>query len=523
MSTLAAAAFWRRGAAVSASAANEQRADAAAHVTASGLPLPGQWARTPQHHAPPPPERSCDDAWPDWRRIAPLEQLLSDTSDPEQPPVITALFSFHAGVPAAWVDNVFAVRFAKHPRFRAALRFSAARADCFAPLPPGPYVPNGVVHHEPPADSSATPSARAAAFRARVDALASTPLPTDCALWTVHHFPGFAVDEPAETDASTVVLRVHHVVGDGVSLVKYCFLHVADRRADSSLDTAALPKPQREAAADGRVPRPAVRPGVMGRCLQAARDAVNVFCGTFVPDSRSVLNVAPLGVSKFAHFIPPSEIPLAAVKAASRRLGVTINELFLASLTGALREYMLRHNGGAGFPTRFHAALAYNLHSVGTQEVNLTNKVVILPAQIHLNEADAMTRLQIVAEENAQLKAGFKPAMATVAFRILQLVPSVLRVPMWRHMTRRTSVVWTNVPGPVEKVTVDGRTVDSIAFSAPASGACGSVFSLFSYAGRCSLCISGDRQRVTFPEELVSSFLRELRALIGPLKDAPTA
>lgn len=463
---------------------------------------------------------------------------MVEGDDPAQPVVITALFGFSSAPPLSWVTSVFATRLAAHPRFRATLT-RTRRGYTFTPLPPSsPSPPAGVVHAERAADPEASPADRIAAFHARVSQLASASLAPDKPPWRLHFFPGFYLGDPARTDAATVVLRVHHGIGDGLSLVKYCFMRVADKPLDGTSRADMLaPRRERErvraeageaaAAAAGAAAGPLSRNvcGMARRAKMAVVDALGVYFGTAIPDSKNPFNSVELTTRKFVHFIPPDRIPLADLKAAARRLGVTVNAVLFASLTGAVREYLRRHDreiGADRHPARFHAALAFNMQKMMTEEVSVNNLVVLLPVRMRIEESDAVERLKLAELDSNRVKVGYAPFYSASAFKLLASFPRSIRGPIWKHLTRRISCIWTNVPGPPKKVQVDGRDVDTISFAAPADGHGGVIFSLFSYNGLCSFSLSGDSGRVAHPEELASLFLSELQLYLrapGPSAD----
>lgn len=433
------------------------------------------------------PHASDDEAWPGWRKLSPLEVLMSRSNSPNQPMVISAMFGFESILSDGWVHDVFASRLAYHPRFRSTLRPSFT-GQHFAYLPscekPG-RVPPGVVHVEAPADSGASASERSATFRQRVNELASHPMRVDRPLWAVHYFPGYATDKPEKTDAGTILLRVHHCVGDGVGLVKYCFKFVADAKGD--LDRAKPPPFRRECEAAEKLSFWSDPLSFFKQGLLFARQVYETYGGVVVSDAKSIYNSGALGKEKFMEFSP--QLPLSDVKAVAKSLGFTVNTVFSACVTAALRGYLLRHGNCDQLPDpkRFHAALAFNMHSAGPSTTSLSNKVALVPVELHISVSDPDVRMELTANDMHELKAGMRPVLVATAFKILMLLPDKLRRPLWYHMTRRASVVWTNVPGPQEKSLIDGKRIDSIGVAAPTDGDCGLVFTMFSYANQCSL------------------------------------
>lgn len=439
---------------------------------------------------------------------------MSGNDNPCQPMVISALFGFESVLPNSWVEDIFASRLACHPRFRSFLR-TTPTGQHFEYLPKCEErgcVPPGVVNFVAPADSSASAAERSASFQQRMNELASAPMRVDGCLWTVHYFPGFSTCNPEKADASTILLRVHHCLGDGVGLVKYCFEFVADKHANAP--SARPPPPRREAKPDQASssfwgnPKATLKYG-----LHVALNAVDVFIGTFLPDTTTVFTSRALGKEKFMEWGP--DLPLEDVKTVAKALGFTVNTVLSACVTTALREYLLRHGDG-GMPPKgrkFHAAIAFNMHSLRSSDVSLSNKVLLLSVGLHVAEANPDLRMKLVAESVDDLKSGVKPTLVSFAMNMLMLLPSALTRPLWNRMTRRISVVWTNVPGPREKSAIAGRSIDSIKVSAPVDGDCGLAFTMFSYAGRCSLCVGGDYGRVRHPGVLIDSFVKEFRRL----------
>jgi WS/DGAT C-terminal domain len=86
-------------------------------------------------------------------------------------------------------------------------------------------------------------------------------------------------------------------------------------------------------------------------------------------------------------------------------------------------------------------------------------------------------------------------------------------------LTKRVSLVYTNVRGPLSKVSVDGQEVSSIQIAAPADGSGGVVVSIFSYANQVNICISGDKARILHPAHLGTMIVMELEQLCE-LRDA---
>lgn len=461
------------------------------------------------------PSLSDDAQWPNWQHLGPLELLMLEGSNPNNPVVITTILSFAEILSMEWMKQNLLARLTLHPRFRSTVQLPKFRRPFFSLVDDCDKLQELICEEH--LSSSGSCQDRQAAFNERINEIVSRPLPFTQPLWRVYFFPNFGFDTP-RNHGCTVVLRIHHVLGDGVALVKYCASYVADK----SEMGIGLPQPHRQRPSK-KTASVSFRAAVVFFALvvqllwYAFVDVLLVFVGTFLPDSNNVFNATEIDVPKFALFVPPSRIPLQQVKRLAKALKVTVNDILLTALAGALREYMLRHGSrpDGAFPKRFHAALAFNQHTVLADGANLRNKVVLIPVKVPVHEPNQRNRLLLVTQTTKRIKAGFIPALFGPALVLLCLLPRWPRSALWRHMTRRVSCVWTNIPGPTHRLQIAGIPVESVSVAAPGDGEGSSIFTMFSYNGFVGFCVSGDPNRVAFPEELSDLLLLELDHLSG--------
>lgn len=487
--------------------------------------------------------RATPPEWPGWDRVSAIETLMGDTSNPANPTVIVAVVGFRPGSGASfeWLRDVFARRFAVHPRLRALaashykLTYSLPQSTGDASPGKSQQHPAGefdtsqhcflerpvrdvdTEHHAP----EATGDGRVRAFFAKVAELVSKPLPRDRPLWSMHFFPGIALDTP-DKRGDTVVVRVHHVIGDGVALVKL-FLSVADDRQESTSDLLPIPHRQNETPSTRRAANTDTamgshrEPSALQRSWQFCTDAADIFLGTlFRPDTKTILTKTPMCGQKAVWYTTPSAIPLAAVKASSKAHNITVNDTFVTTVCGAVREYLIRFGGGVEALPKdgsFHIGIPINRHAITPDDVRVSNAVVVLPVVLPLQENALEERAQAVTSIMNYMKSGFRFALLPPAISIVGALPRPLRRWLWRHMSRRISCIFTNVPGPREKLSIGGVEIDSLSFTAPADGDTSLTLSLFSYAGKCSLGVSGDKSQLLHPAALAELMLRHLDQL----------
>ncbi|GAB0497874.1 hypothetical protein MMPV_009211 [Pyropia vietnamensis] len=364
--------------------------------------------------------------------------------------------------------------------------------------------------------------------------------------------------------AITCVLRVHHAVADGVSLVKFLLLGLVDNDDDDmGSDTTGvaarrtarlarlLPMPSRHRTAGGDgATAPAsfpFRAAAWVRAAFAAAAAVGrVFVATLImPDPPTALNTARLtGVKTVAI----RALPLEPLKAAAARLPghPTINDLAAAALAGAVRAYLGgvagdgdgRSGDGASaasppLPAELHVGMPFSLHppvppllppggvaSGGDHAAAhglLSNHFALLAAPLPIGEPTLAGRLAATTGAYKALKRGVEPALTAAAFSLLGTLPARLRTSLWARLTRRASLTFSNVAGPKVGVCVAGRQVTAVGFLVPTAGQVRASVSLFSYAGCVTLGVYGDA--ATLPagkaEALADALIENFDALVG--------
>ena len=196
------------------------------------------------------------------------------------------------------------------------------------------------------------------ALRDLVSNLMSEPLDFSKPLWHIHVIDGY--------DGGSVVLaRIHHCLADGIALVKV-MLSLTDESPK-----AALPKaPSRQSSSGVRVPLcwlpAAVRRGVaagqelltdpgklrgLGRL--GAHGAYRLGRLVVLPPDPETVFKGALGRGKRAAWSQP--IPLDDFKTIGKAFGATVNDVLIATATGALRRW----KAGVNRPAESQSELRY--------------------------------------------------------------------------------------------------------------------------------------------------------------------
>ena len=332
--------------------------------------------------------------------------------------------------------------------------------------------------------------------------LMSTPLDLSRPLWQIHLVDGYL-------GGSVLLARLHHCIADGIALIQLLL---------SLTDSGAPAEPAPPAAgADAWLPASPLR------LVELARAGFSVVStlsrlALLPPDPRTLLK-GKLGVSKRAAW--SEALPLDAVKAAGARQGVTVNDLLVAAVTGALRDY-LEERGEPVDRLQVRAAVPVNLRAVDRGlELGNSFGLVILPLPIAV--ADRAGRLAELKHRMDRIKASSEAIVTFGLLAALGIAPRGVLPPAIRFFGSKASVVLTNVPGPREPLHLAGSRIAGCMFWVPMSGRLGLGISILSYAGGVRVGVAADSGLVPDPGRIVKAFERELKALLAlaPAKKKP--
>ncbi|MFL6289899.1 MAG: WS/DGAT/MGAT family O-acyltransferase [Thermoanaerobaculia bacterium] len=228
------------------------------------------------------------------------------------------------------------------------------------------------------------------------------------------------------------------------------------------------------------------------------------------PDPRTAFK-GPLGVAKSVSW--SEALPLAEVKAVSKALGGTINDVLLSAMTGGLRRYLMQNGGPLpGHDLNFRAAMPVNLRTMERMD-QLGNQFGLIFLSLPVGIADPAKRLAELKRRSSSLKRSLEPV---VVFRILDtlgIVPRMVQDLVVSIFATKATAVMTNVPGPKDVLYLAGRPIQDLFFWVPQAGRVGIGISICSYAGRVRIGVGTDTGLVPDPEKIVTGFHEELEAM----------
>ncbi|MFV9672102.1 MAG: WS/DGAT domain-containing protein, partial [Acidimicrobiia bacterium] len=189
-------------------------------------------------------------------------------------------------------------------------------------------------------------------------------------------------------------------------------------------------------------------------------------------------------------------IPLADVKAVKNKLGGTVNDVFLASVAGAVRRFLIEDRGSSEKDlegTDFRVMAPVSVRSKD-QRGTLGNQVAMWLAALPIDDDDAASRLRKVHAETEKLKDTDQALGAATLVRVSAGAPATL-VALGARLAanaRPFNMTVTNVPGPQFPLYLLDARVEATYPLVPLWESHGIGLAMFSYDGTVSWGINAD-------------------------------
>ena len=354
-----------------------------------------------------------------------------------------------------------------------------------------------------------------------VSDLISTPLDFRRPLWQMHlvdHFDG----------GSVLIVRIHHCIADGLALVQV-LLSITDETPDGQPlqpdaekhDTALAQqvlKPARALFRQGLhlghdlmeealdlVEHPSRLLDLAGQGVAAGLELAHL---GLLPEDPNALHHALSGRKKVAW---ATELELERVKATAHALTGTVNDVLLASAAGALRQYLLERE--AGVAAEIHVAVPFNLRPRDKAIEALGNQFGLVVVALPVGEADPQARFQAVQKAMREIKTSAQPKATFGLLAALGHGPAALEKAALDFLSKKASLIMTNVPGPVKPLYLAGARIRQPMVWVPQSGGIGVGLSILSYAGTVQFGVIADQSVIEDIEKVVNYFPSHFEAL----------
>ena len=421
--------------------------------------------------------------------VSPVDAAWLRMDSDTNPMVITSLIGLDGPLEPAPLEQVVA-RMIAFPRFRqriVAPRFGVGLAH----WEDDPHFDPALHIHR-----VALPSPGGSIALAQlVSYIMSAPLDRSRPLWQLYVVEGV---EPPLGHGTALLTRVHHCLGDGLALVQMLLAVAGVRLSPAEVGLPPLP--------------PTV--GLSERADHAMKDVAALGKLVFLPfDDRTPLSGRQSRGKRVAW---SNAIPLESVKGIARALGAKTNDVLMASVTAAIRTYMLRR-AALHEDLEVHAIVPVLLRGTA-DDAGLGNHFGLVFAALPLNIASPIERVRemkrrmdaIKASPEADVTYGILGAAGLASAQVERLVVELF--------SRKGSLLVTNVAGPPLPIELGGRAVESMTVWAPTAGHVALGISLLSYAGTVSMTVASDVALMRDPSLLAIAFeddLGELARLVS--------
>lgn len=352
-------------------------------------------------------------------------------------------------------------------------------------------------------------------------------------LWECH------VVEGLQDGRFAVYTKVHHSMVDGVSAARLMQRSLStDPDATDCLPPWLHPARTRHGAGEGNAPKGGFAPLALAKSLAGAAGGVAGDLAGLLPASariameaigsndltlprapRTMFNVPIGGARRFA----AQSWEIERIRRVAKSSATTMNDVVLAMVSGALRDYLIENNALPDDPMTAMVPVSLSLRSdAPSTGKEGGNQVGVIIVNLATDRENGSTRLEEIAYSSRQAKRilGDLTPTQILAFSALQMLPLAFTpVPGFVKYTHPPfNVIVSNVPGPSEELYFNGARMDgsypvSIALDGQAIN-----ITLTSRAGYLDVGIIGCRRTVPHLQRLLlhlESALSELETSWG--------
>ena len=354
--------------------------------------------------------------------------------------------------------------------------------------------------------------------------IASTPLDRDHPLWEFHFAEGMADDRFA------LIGKVHHTLADGVASANLLarLMDLSDGPQVERDDYVTCNPPTktellREALRD-HVAHIAALPGLARDATQGiSRLRRRTKERSDHPELAKMFRTPPTFLN---HVVSPgrtfatASLSLAEVKETAKQLGVTFNDIVLATAAGGLRELLLRYDGRADRPLMASVPVSTNRSADRITGNEIGGLSVSLP--VHID--DALERVRLTAVSTARAKEDYDLLGPKLQGQMMEYLPPQLTPPLLKWQSKRAAhnrlmnVAISNVPGPREHGHLGGAVVSEIYSIGILSSGSAFNMTVWSYVDQVDISVLSDDETFDDVHEATDAMIHGLNEIRSALE-----
>ena len=347
-----------------------------------------------------------------------------------------------------------------------------------------------------------------------ISRVASTPLDRGRPLWEFHFAEGL------DGGRYALIGKVHHALADGVAsvnLLARAMDIVGDDQDERDLDEPV------ETPTDGALLAEAGRdhvrqirelPGLLASAATGfARVRRRAKERGAHPDLADTFSAPPTFLN---HQVSPARrfgsatLALADVKQTAKRLGVSLNDVVLATAAGALRDLLVRYDGTADEPIIASVPTATDRSPDRITGNEISGLSISLPVHI----ADPLERVRLVALATGRAKEDHQLIGPELYSRLMTYLPTAVAPGAFRWLSKRDSrntmmnVAVSNVPGPRVRGHFAGAPVTEIYSTGVLSLGAAVNITVWSYVDQMGIAVLTDDRTFADVHEATDAMVR---------------
>jgi hypothetical protein len=268
--------------------------------------------------------------------------------------------------------------------------------------------------------------------------------------------------------SSACVLRVHHIIGDGLALVAAFAKLTAARKERESNDISTPPIPP---SSSGTAVTKRKTPTIWS-LLEAAGHCLTLSATKYDDDTVfSKMNHATMTHSGIRKALIFPTVPLDFVKKLKDAAGVTVNDIIMVAISQAIYDYCILQNdpvlASKGNSVQCRALLPVGFprspDELKDKSTALRNIWCMVSCDIGVGYSNIEERLKHIHAKTMEMKEKPRAYMQMqIQNKLAPLIPVSLGQKTVFDTFSRHSLVMTNVPGPSEEILFAGKTVKSV-------------------------------------------------------------
>lgn len=330
-------------------------------------------------------------------------------------------------------------------------------------------------------------------------------------LWRCQYCPKLA------DGTAVLITTINHAIGDGISLIATLF-SLKDDDEDSRKTAAAAADRSKSIVQHGKK----VKGPTLGPITKVRAFSYGVVHGltssTWKPDPKNAFSMPDVTKpSSIKHVAQAEAISLEEMKAVKNRFpGVTLNDIMMACMTGAIRSYLQEVNDPAvQKKTLVRGAFPINLRSPHEPVLRNGEPMNKWAYGMFKFDFNYKTRIELVWKVKRQIdKIKISPSpliQHTLAKVLTKSMPRKLLLNQLLNMANLTTAQLSNVPGPQHEISICGMKVKDLSFYlfTPV----GLYIGVMSYNGKVTASVNVDGSTGVDAKQLAKHWKLEFEAL----------